>query len=597
MAMINWKMLHYLSFFYFALPDSLYVDLPYRLCDVPGNFAENTHLQFNINTSFLALSINASYHNFFNTSIGNGSDTVYSMFLCYNYTTPEACKRCIESATNDVQGDDCSYKNEAIVWEEDCQLRYSTQMFLGTLNSSGNFALDNKHNNSDPELFRSTVNQTLNNLTKLAAFNHSTMYATGTAPFVDGDMIYALVQCSLDLSQHDCQKCLEIATAEILESFYFSRGARLLSRSCYLRYELYAFYNGDKEGTNHNSSYRRGNSNTELAQGSYPDDDMSQLKQKFPGINNQELPLIDIQTIIEATDNFSDLNKLGEGGFGPVFKAWNLWNEDPPDTPCSSNRGDYKANSTFDNNLKSLLGSLPARAAQNEGFYNASVGDGADRVLGRALCRGDINSTDCQNCLEKASEEIKRQCQTREAVIRYDQRCKLEYGSTLLKRYNGKYLESNKDKKNVSADPSQFSQALKDLMDHLSEEAAYNSRLMFAAQSRKFSEQITIYGLVQCTRDLSNEECRVCLESASGDLDGCCGSHEGGTVYSAACSVRFEIYQFYYSATNGNKKSKTWVPVTIVCVLAFLMAVLVGSFARYRQKRKQAKTGKNICSF
>nr|GMC87945.1 cysteine-rich receptor-like protein kinase 25 [Ipomoea batatas] len=267
---------------------------------------------------------------------------------------------------------------------------------------------------------------------------------------------------------------------------------------------------------------------------------------------------------------------------------------DPPDTPCSSNRGNYKANSTFDNNLKSLLGSLPARAAQNEGFYNASVGDGADRVLGRALCRGDINSTDCQNCLEKASEEIKRQCQTREAVIRYDQRCKLEYGSTLLKRYNGKYLESNKDKKNVSADPSQFSQALKDLMDHLSEEAAYNSRLMFAAQSRKFSEQITIYGLVQCTRDLSNEECRVCLESASGDLDGCCGSHEGGTVYSAACSVRFEIYQFYYSATNvsGNKKSKTWVPVTIVCVLAFLIAVLVGSFARYRQKRKQAKTDK-----
>ncbi|XP_019171528.1 PREDICTED: cysteine-rich receptor-like protein kinase 10 isoform X1 [Ipomoea nil] len=352
--MMNWKMLHYLSFLYFALPDSLYPQLPYRLCDVPGNFAENSTLQFNINTSFLALSSNASNHNFFNTSIGNGSDTVYSMFLCYSYTTPETCNQCIESAKSDVQGDDCSYKKEAIVWEEDCQLRYSTQMFLGSLNSSGNFALNNKKNNSNPELFRSTVNQTLNNLTNLAAFNRSTMYATGTAPFVGGDTIYALVQCTLDLSHHDCQKCLEIATAEILESFYFSRGARLLSRSCYLRYELYAFYNGDKEGTNHNSKsglskkwtitvvaaavtlvlaalgftayylahcYRRGNSNTELAQGSYPDDDMSLLERKFPGINNQQLPHIDIKTIIEATDNFSDLNKLGEGGFGPVFKG------------------------------------------------------------------------------------------------------------------------------------------------------------------------------------------------------------------------------------------------------------------------------------
>ncbi|XP_019171525.1 PREDICTED: cysteine-rich receptor-like protein kinase 10 [Ipomoea nil] len=264
---------------------------------------------------------------------------------------------------------------------------------------------------------------------------------------------------------------------------------------------------------------------------------------------------------------------------------------EPLDTPCSSNRGKYTANSPFDNNLKNLLGSLLANTARNEGFYNASVGDGADRVLGRALCRGDINSTDCQNCLEKASEELKRQCQTKEAMIRYDQRCKVEYGSTLLKRYNGKYLESNNEKKTVSADPAQFSQALKEWMDHLSNEAAHNSRLMFAAQSIKFSEQITIYGLVQCTRDLSNEECSNCLDSASGDLEGCCGSREGGTVYGGACSVRFEIYQFYYNAT-GNKKSKTWVPVTIVCVLAFLMAVLVGSFARYRQKRKQAKTDK-----
>ena len=34
-----------------------------------------------------------------------------------------------------------------------------------------------------------------------------------------------------------------------------------------------------------------------------------------------ELPLFDLVTVIAATDNFSSENKIGEGGFGPVYKV------------------------------------------------------------------------------------------------------------------------------------------------------------------------------------------------------------------------------------------------------------------------------------
>lgn len=34
-----------------------------------------------------------------------------------------------------------------------------------------------------------------------------------------------------------------------------------------------------------------------------------------------ELPLFDFQTIANATNNFSLNSKLGEGGFGPVYKV------------------------------------------------------------------------------------------------------------------------------------------------------------------------------------------------------------------------------------------------------------------------------------
>jgi hypothetical protein len=33
--------------------------------------------------------------------------------------------------------------------------------------------------------------------------------------------------------------------------------------------------------------------------------------------------LFDLAVIINATDNFSNNNKLGEGGFGPVYKVNN----------------------------------------------------------------------------------------------------------------------------------------------------------------------------------------------------------------------------------------------------------------------------------
>ncbi|KAK6264839.1 hypothetical protein SCA6_020273 [Theobroma cacao] len=40
-----------------------------------------------------------------------------------------------------------------------------------------------------------------------------------------------------------------------------------------------------------------------------------------------ELPIFDLNSILIATDNFSLDNKLGQGGFGPVYKAWQLWHE------------------------------------------------------------------------------------------------------------------------------------------------------------------------------------------------------------------------------------------------------------------------------
>jgi hypothetical protein len=237
----------FLLYVFLALLCNLaYADPPYFICSNNSNYAGNiTLFQNNLQYVLSSLPSNASVSKFYNTSKGNNDpDGVYSLYMCIDYVTNETCQTCITTATQHIL---TLYPNttEAVVWEEVCLLRFSNKNFFGQLNVTGNVLdLDNKKNISEPEQFKSVVKETLNTLTKRAAFNLSAnMYATGEVrvPFQD-DTIYALVQCTRDLSADGCNSCLQRAIADVLTCCYFSIGARLPSRSCFLRYELYDFY-------------------------------------------------------------------------------------------------------------------------------------------------------------------------------------------------------------------------------------------------------------------------------------------------------------------------------------------------------------------
>jgi len=43
--------------------------------------------------------------------------------------------------------------------------------------------------------------------------------------------------------------------------------------------------------------------------------------QEFESTKNSDLPFFDLSSIAAATDHFSDSNKLGQGGFGSVYKV------------------------------------------------------------------------------------------------------------------------------------------------------------------------------------------------------------------------------------------------------------------------------------
>ncbi|KAB1201325.1 Cysteine-rich repeat secretory protein 38 [Morella rubra] len=222
--------------------------------------------------------------------------------------------------------------------------------------------------------------------------------------------------------------------------------------------------------------------------------------------------------------------------------------DDPLSTFCNPDFN-YTRNSPFENNLKLLRESLPSNTSVN-GFYSTSVGGDADRVYGQALCRGDVNSTVCRSCVEKASQKILNQCQSEDALIWFEL-CQVRYSFRMFfasMDYTGKYPEQNNMEKNISH-PDRFDRVLTYLMKNISYKAASApSNAMFATGEIKCSRKQTIYGLVQCTRDMSESDCHTCLQFALGDLRACCSSLEGGIVVSRTCNVRFELYPFYNSS-------------------------------------------------
>ena len=49
--------------------------------------------------------------------------------------------------------------------------------------------------------------------------------------------------------------------------------------------------------------------------------DLDRVSSRRQDEEDPELPFLDLEVISEATCGFSDGNKLGQGGFGPVYKV------------------------------------------------------------------------------------------------------------------------------------------------------------------------------------------------------------------------------------------------------------------------------------
>ncbi|MCL7027554.1 hypothetical protein MKW94_026459 [Papaver nudicaule] len=207
--------------------------------------------------------------------------------------------------------------------------------------------------------------------------------------------------------------------------------------------------------------------------------------------------------------------------------------------------GEQNYSSSYGTNLQALLSSFSVTVPPT-GFGLGSKGLAEDRVNGFALCRGDVKYNDCRTCVVKAASELRKLCPSNKGAIIWYDNCAVKYSN---EKFFGKIDDANKiymwNLNNVS-DPNVFNKKTREFIASLSEKAVGAGMKLFATGEMAlggYSDE-KLYGLVQCSRDLSSSDCKKCLDEAVSELPSCCDGKRGGRVIGGSCNIRYELYPF-----------------------------------------------------
>ncbi|XP_047311011.1 cysteine-rich receptor-like protein kinase 25 [Impatiens glandulifera] len=213
---------------------------------------------------------------------------------------------------------------------------------------------------------------------------------------------------------------------------------------------------------------------------------------------------------------------------------------------CDNNIGNYTGGSTYETNLNNLLSSLHSDI-DPYGFANPTPGESnPDPVYTLFFCQGDIDHDSCTKCATDSVSKLTATCPGyKQASGAYDG-CTLRYSSRSLTGSVAANLFLYMWNVGNATNVTQFNQELGTLMADLRTKASKGgSRLKFAAATRTIQDFQTLYGLVQCTPDLTEQQCNNCLLNAIAQIPNCCDGKKGGRVITWSCYLRFETYLFY----------------------------------------------------
>ncbi|KAL3740576.1 hypothetical protein ACJRO7_021797 [Eucalyptus globulus] len=298
---------------------------------------------------------NTTTNGFANDTAGqNTPDQAYGLFLCRGDLNTATCSDCVATGKQEIL-QRCPNQRVSVIWYDQCVLRYSDQSIFSVMEREPSPILFSPGNVPDTTQLMDVLLKTMSNIIANASAGGSgKKFAAAEANITSLRKLYALSQCTPDLTEWDCNACLQFASGYLVQG---KQGGRVLTPSCNVRYEFYPFYNtsallvpappprapvsAPPPPAPVTGPKGKSNKSTVIAiaitvpvgvvmvllfltcclLGGKKMDEVVERNNDANELTTMESLQFDLATIQAATNDFSSENKLGEGGFGEVFQG------------------------------------------------------------------------------------------------------------------------------------------------------------------------------------------------------------------------------------------------------------------------------------
>ncbi|CAH8359047.1 unnamed protein product [Eruca vesicaria subsp. sativa] len=238
--------------------------------------------------------------------------------------------------------------------------------------------------------------------------------------------------------------------------------------------------------------------------------------------------------------------------FSPIFVSAQI---------CDETAGTFTPNSPYEKNRLLFNSTLASNVTAQAGYFNGSIGLGPDRVYALGMCAPGAEPQACSNCIQDTSDSLLKSCLNQTDAFEWSGEeflCFVRYSS---KSFSGVLaLEPKAVFNNVLDIGKENQKEFDSVWDGLkgrmitglnTSSVRNNSSSSLSSYGKNYAKDVApvpVYGnilvLMQCTQDLSSNDCTLCIETNVDYYKKWFHGKRGVILLRPSCFFRWELYNF-----------------------------------------------------